>query len=130
MYWFLCHSPHLINEPTRSRGTKICECSTRCSGGSARLARIVGQVEHPAVARSELADLVADADADRSAEALGHCVHGQLVAGYRHPQRGTTELHREREPVEPIEQGGSEVQDAVADVAADVVALQQVQSPG
>ena len=30
---------------------------------------LLGQVEHPAVARSELADLVADADADRSAEA-------------------------------------------------------------
>jgi hypothetical protein len=39
-------------------------------------ARILGQGEHPAVARSELADLVADADADRSAEALGHRKHG------------------------------------------------------
>src|SRR6185437_15508358 len=93
------------------------------------LAWIVGQVEHPAVARSELADLVADADADRSAEALGHRKHGQLVTGYRHPQRGGTELHREREPVEPVEEGRSEVQYAVADVAANVVALQQVQSP-
>src|SRR6476661_5777891 len=81
--------------------------------------RLLGQVEHPAVARSELADLVADADADRSAEALGHCVHGQLVAGYRHPQRGSTELHREREPVEPVEDSRSEVQYAVADIAAN-----------
>jgi hypothetical protein len=37
---------------------------------------LLGQGEYPAVARSELADLVADADADRSAEALGHGVHG------------------------------------------------------
>src|SRR5689334_4251804 len=39
-------------------------------------ARILGQGELPTVARPELADLAADADTGRSAEALGHRKHG------------------------------------------------------
>jgi hypothetical protein len=81
--------------------------------------------EYAAGARAQLANLVSDGDSHRRAEAFGWGERGQLVALDRDPDRGSAELHGERETVEPVDQPWFDVQHAVADAAAGVAALQQ-----
>src|SRR5690242_866157 len=80
--------------------------------------------EHAAGSGAQLAKLVSHGDAHRRAEAFGLGVGGQLVAVDGDPDRGSAELHGEREAVEPVDQLWFEVQHAVADAAAEVAALQ------
>jgi len=54
----------------------------------------------------------------------------QAVVGECHLDRGTPELHRERQPVDLGREPRIEVQHAVADERARVTALYQVQRPG
>jgi hypothetical protein len=56
----------------------------------------LGEREHAAGARAQLANLVSDGDAHRRAEAFGLGVRGELVALDRDPDRGSAELHGER----------------------------------
>src|SRR5438876_1206534 len=54
------------------------------------------------VAGAELTNLVAHGDANWPAEALGVRGDGQPAVGERDPDRRAPELHREREPVQPV----------------------------
>ena len=58
-------------------------------------------------------------------------MHGdrQPPVGERDPDRRPPELHRKREPVQPVGEPGGEVQNAVTDIAADVAALDEIERP-
>src|SRR5450755_3021722 len=83
--------------------------------------------KHPAVSGAQLSDLVADANADGSAEALSIGDHRELAARERHSERCPPELQRERQSLEPIGELRVKVENPVADLAADEPPLDQIQ---
>src|ERR1017187_2869431 len=88
------------------------------------------EFERALAAGAQLADLVADPDADRPQHALPVGGQGQLPVGECPADPPPPELHRERQPVELGGQPGVEVQDAVADLRAGVAALDEIERPG
>src|SRR5580700_6160162 len=92
-------------------------------------ARRLRERECVMVAGAQLANVVAHRDPDRPAESLGVHDDGQPAVLERDPDRRPPELHREREPVEAVGEPWVEVQDAVADVGADVSALDEIERP-
>src|SRR5581483_10458815 len=79
------------------------------------------------VAGAEFANLVAHRDADWAAESLRVRDDRQFAVRERDPDRRPPELHRKREPVQPIGEPWAEVEHAVTDVGAEVSALDQVE---
>src|ERR1044072_3607012 len=84
----------------------------------------LGELERAALGRSALADVVADADLARPAEAARDD-DGRLVLANGDADRRPADLHRERQAVELVGQRRREEQDAVADLRAGVGALDE-----
>ena len=91
--------------------------------------RRLGDRERGAVAAAQLADVVADAHADSSAVA-GEGGDGELGSVERDGDRRATELHRHPQPVQPIGDLRIEIEHVVADLGAEVGALDEVQGAG
>src|SRR5690349_3598679 len=79
------------------------------------------------VAGAQVANLVAHGDADWPAESLRMRDDRQPAVLERDPDRRAPELHRKREPVQPVGEPGAEMQHAVTDDAAEVSALDQIE---
>jgi len=90
----------------------------------------VAELEHGLLARAQLPDVAVGADPDGTAHPLGLDGQGQLTAGQCHLDRGFPKLHRERQAVKLAREPRIEVQDAVADEAAGVAALHEVERAG
>ena len=94
-----------------------------------RDASLAVERHRPLLPGAELADLAAEPDAHRVAEALGLHGDGELPGAHRDPQRRALEDQREREAVEAQGEPRVEGQHAVAGAGAEVGPLEEVEGP-
>src|ERR1700680_530864 len=108
------------------RGTLSACAPPLDSGFLSRDTGLTAQWERAPVPGAQLMDLIADANSDGPAEALRVGDDRELAALERHSERGASELHRERQSLQPVGELGIEVEDPVANLASDEAALNQI----